>query len=255
MRTGSPILNSCKPLLLLGCLILAACSSNKAAVSSASGGGLNLSGTTWTVKRGDTLYAISRATKTSVGELARMNGLRAPYNIEVGQRLKVKGAGSSAAKSSSGKSATRTAAVTPSYKVPTSSWPAVGKRCWRWPTTGKVITPYSMSEGGNKGIDIGGTPGQPIYASAGGTVVYVGDQLRGYGNLIMLKHDEDYISAYAHNDTMLVVNGQKVKAGQKIATMGSSGASQPELHFQIRYRATAIDPQRYLPPQGKSPKC
>ena len=86
-------------------------------------------------------------------------------------------------------------------------------------------------------------------------VVYVGNQLRGYGNLIMIKHSEDYITAYAHNDTMLVNNGQSVKAGQKIATMGSTDAASVRLHFQIRYRATAIDPLRYLPPQGSKPKC
>ena len=83
-------------------------------------------------------------------------------------------------------------------------------------------------------------------------MVYVGNQLRGYGNLIMIKHSEDYITAYAHNDTMLVNNGQNVKAGQKI---GSSDATTVRLHFQIRYRATAIDPLRYLPPQGSKPKC
>jgi lipoprotein YgeR len=86
-------------------------------------------------------------------------------------------------------------------------------------------------------------------------VVYVGNQLRGYGNLIMIKHGEDYITAYAHNDTMLVNNGQNVKAGQKIATMGSTGTDTVKLHFQIRYKATAIDPQRYLPAQGSKPKC
>jgi lipoprotein YgeR len=86
-------------------------------------------------------------------------------------------------------------------------------------------------------------------------VVYVGNQLRGYGNLIMIKHGEDYITAYAHNDTMLVNNGQNVKAGQKIATMGSTGTDAVKLHFQIRYKATAIDPQRYLPAPGSKPKC
>ncbi|GGD24467.1 hypothetical protein GCM10011513_22490 [Franconibacter daqui] len=114
---------------------------------------------------------------------------------------------------------------------------------------------YSTADGGNKGIDIAGQRGQPIYASAAGRVVYEGNQLRGYGNLIMIKHTEDYITAYAHNDTTLVNNGQQVKAGQKIATMGSTGTDSVKLHFQIRYRATALDPQRYLPPQGRSPSC
>lgn len=119
-----------------------------------------------------------------------------------------------------------------------------------------MVAPYSLSEGGNKGIDIAAARGTPVYASGAGKVVYVGNQLRGYGNLIMIKHGEDYITAYAHNDTMLVNNGQNVKAGrQKIATMGSTGTDSVKLHFQIRYKATAIDPQRYLPAPGSKPKC
>ena len=228
-------------------LLIAGCSGNK---SSDPG---SYSGAVYTVKRGDTLYRISRMTGTSVKELARLNNISAPYTIEVGQRLKVNGSTKTA--SSPRKSSGKTAGVTPSSAVPQSSWPPVGQRCWRWPTSGKVILPYSSADGGNKGIDIAGSRGQPVVASGAGTVVYVGNQLRGYGNLIMIKHGEDYITAYAHNETLLVNNGQKVKVGEKIATMGSSGADGVQLHFQIRYRATAIDPQRYLPPPGKAPSC
>ena len=200
------------PIIAVFCLTLtllvAGCSGSK---SSDMG---SYSGAVYTVKRGDTLYRISRATGTSVKELARLNNISPPYTIEVGQ-----------------------------------------KRCWIWPASGKVVAPYSLSEGGNKGIDIAAARGTPVYASGAGKVVYVGNQLRGYGNLIMIKHGEDYITAYAHNDTMLVNNGQNVKAGQKIATMGSTGTDTVKLHFQIRYKATAIDPQRYLPAQGSKPKC
>ena len=225
-------------------LVLAGCSGNK------SGSEGSYSGSVYTVKRGDTLSRISRMTGTSVSELARMNGISPPYTIEIGQRLKVNG--KSGSKKSSG---SRTAKVTPSSAVPQSSWPPVGQRCWRWPASGKVVLPYSTAEGGNKGIDIAGSRGQPVYASGAGKVVYVGNQLRGYGNLIMIKHNEDYITAYAHNDKLMVNNGQSVKIGQQIATMGSSDADSVKLHFQIRYRATAIDPLRYLPPQGSKPKC
>lgn len=207
---------------------------------------------TYTVKRGDTLYGISRQTGTSVKELARLNGISPPYTIEIGQKLRT---GGKAAKKGSGKSSTRTAKVVPSSAVPQSSWPPVGQRCWRWPASGKVILPYSMANGGNKGIDIAGALGQPVYAAGAGKVVYAGNQLRGYGNLIMIKHGEDYITAYAHNARILVSNGQSVRIGQQIATMGSTDADSVRLHFQIRYRATAIDPQRYLPPQGSKPKC
>lgn len=231
-------------IMLLASLTLAGCSSTSD------------SGSTYTVKRGDTLYAISRRTGTSVRDLARLNNISPPYTIEVGQKLKLNG-GSKAKSSTAGKksSSTRTAAVTPSSAVPQSSWPPVGQRCWRWPTSGKVVMTYSTRDGGNKGIDIAGNRGQPVYAAGAGKVVYVGNQLRGYGNLIMIKHNEDYITAYAHNDKMMVNNGQSVKIGQQIATMGSTDADSVRLHFQIRYRATAIDPLRYLPPQGSKPKC
>lgn len=234
------------PFRLLLCLtlglILVGCSSDSG------------DGSTYTVKRGDTLYRISRATGTSVSDLARLNNLSPPYTIEIGQRLKTNGS-TGTSKSGKPKGSTSTAKVVPSSAVPQSSWPPVGQRCWRWPTSGKVILPYSTADGGNKGIDIAGSRGQPVYAAGAGKVVYVGNQLRGYGNLIMIKHSEDYITAYAHNDKMMVNNGQSVKIGQQIATMGSSDADTVKLHFQIRYRATAIDPLRYLPPQGSKPKC
>lgn len=233
-------------MLLCAGLLIAGCSGSK---SSDSG-----SGAVYIVKRGDTLYRISRTTGTSVKDLARLNGISPPYTIEVGQKLKLGGSKTASAKSTK-KSSSKTAAVRPSSSVPQSSWPPVGQRCWQWPASGKVILPYSTAEGGNKGIDISAARGTPVYAAGAGKVVYVGNQLRGYGNLIMIKHSEDYITAYAHNDTLLVNNGQSVKAGQKIATMGSTDAASVRLHFQIRYRATAIDPQRYLPPQGSKPKC
>lgn len=232
-------------IMLVGSLIVAGCSSSSD------------SGSTYTVKRGDTLYAISRSTGTSVRDLARLNNISPPYTIEVGQKLKLSGSTKTRPTSSktTTKSSTKTAAVRPSSSVPQSSWPPVGQRCWLWPASGKVILPYSTADGGNKGIDISAARGTPVYAAGAGKVVYVGNQLRGYGNLIMIKHSEDYITAYAHNDTLLVNNGQSVKAGQKIATMGSTDAASVRLHFQIRYRATAIDPLRYLPPQGSKPKC
>ncbi|BBV74745.1 hypothetical protein STW0522RAO56_07990 [Raoultella planticola] len=232
-------------MMLVSSLVIAGCSSSSD------------SGSVYTVKRGDTLYRISRTTGTSINDLARLNNISPPYTIEVGQRLKLNPGsgttkGGSSAKSRAG---TRTAASKSPVTLPPVSWPPVGQRCWRWPTSGKVILPYSSNDGGNKGIDIAGTRGQPVYAAGAGKVVYVGNQLRGYGNLIMIKHGEDYISAYAHNDKMMVNNGQNVKIGQQIATMGSSDADSVRLHFQIRYRATAIDPLRYLPPQGSKPKC
>lgn len=138
-----------------------------------------------------------------------------------------------------------TAPVSAPAAVASSNTAAVGS--WRWPTDGKVIDSFSASEGGNKGIDIAGSRGQPITATASGRVVYAGNALRGYGNLIIIKHNDDYLSAYAHNDTMLVREQQDVTAGQKIATMGSTGTSSVRLHFEIRYKGKSVNPLRFLP--------
>ena len=118
---------------------------------------------------------------------------------------------------------------------------------WIWPTKGRVIQNFSAGEQGNKGIDIAGQRGQPVVSTAAGTVVYSGNALRGYGNLIIVKHNENYLSAYAHNDRLLVSEGQRVKRGQKIATMGSSGTKSVRLHFEIRYQGKSVNPRRYLP--------
>lgn len=127
--------------------------------------------------------------------------------------------------------------------------PAVSSIKWQWPTQGRVISGFSSAEGGNKGIDIAGTKGQPVKAAAAGKVVYAGNALQGYGNLIIIKHNEDFLSAYAHNDTIKVEEQDTVKAGQTIATLGSSGTNSNKLHFEIRYHAKSVDPTRYLPKQ------
>lgn len=118
---------------------------------------------------------------------------------------------------------------------------------WRWPAMGTIIEEFSSSGEGNKGIDIAGSRGQSVVSAADGLVVYAGNALRGFGNLIIIKHNSDYISAYAHNDSMLVSEQQEVKAGQKIATMGSSGASSVRLHFEVRYKGRSVNPLLYLP--------
>ncbi len=150
-------------------------------------------GSTYTVKRGDTLFYIAWVTG---------NDFRDTTTTVV---------------------APVTAPTTVSTTQPTASSTSTSSpiSAWRWPTDGKVIENFSGAEGGNKGIDIAGSKGQAIVATADGRVVYAGNALRGYGNLIIIKHNDDYLSAYAHNDTMLVREQQEVKAGQKIATMGS----------------------------------
>lgn len=118
---------------------------------------------------------------------------------------------------------------------------------WSWPTSGKVIEQFSTAEQGNKGIDIAGSRGQAILSAADGQVVYSGNALRGFGNLIIINHNNEYLSAYAHNDVMLVKEGQKVKRGQHIARMGNTDTTSPRLHFEIRYRGQSVNPVSYLP--------
>jgi lipoprotein NlpD len=118
---------------------------------------------------------------------------------------------------------------------------------WVWPAKGKIVTPFSESAS-LKGIDIGGTSGQAVTASAGGKVVYAGTGLRGYGKLIIIKHSATYLSAYAHNKEILVKEGQQVTRGQRIAEMGNTDADQVKLHFEIRRQGKPVDPLRYLPP-------
>ena len=134
-----------------------------------------------------------------------------------------------------------------SQAMTTETAPAVSNVAWRWPTSGNVIQGFSNSDGGNKGIDISGSRGQAVNAAAGGRVVYSGNALRGYGNLIIIKHNDDFLSAYAHNDSILVKDQQEVKAGQQIAKMGSTGTNGVKLHFEIRYKGKSVDPTRYLP--------
>ncbi|MEJ2764070.1 murein hydrolase activator NlpD [Photobacterium sp. MCCC 1A19761] len=133
-------------------------------------------------------------------------------------------------------------------KVVTKKEPVSNKVTrWSWPTRGRVVGKFSNTENGNKGIDIAGQRGQTVKASAAGVVVYAGNALRGYGNLVIIKHNDDYLSAYAHNDTILVKEQQTVQAGQKIAAMGSSGTNSVRLHFEIRYKGKSVNPLRYLP--------
>ena len=125
--------------------------------------------------------------------------------------------------------------------------PVASNVAWQWPTQGNVIQGFSNTDGGNKGIDISGSRGQSVKAAASGRIVYAGNALRGYGNLIIIKHNDDFLSAYAHNDKILVSDQQEVKAGQEIAKMGSTGTNAVKLHFEIRYKGKSVDPVRYLP--------
>lgn len=122
---------------------------------------------------------------------------------------------------------------------------ALNQSTWAWPSDGPVIAAFDGSK--NKGLDFGGTAGDPVRAAADGRVVYVGAGLRGYGNMVIIKHDNTYLSAYAHNRALLVKENQLVRKGQKIAEMGSSESDRVTLHFEVRMKGQAVDPTAYLP--------
>jgi lipoprotein NlpD len=137
--------------------------------------------------------------------------------------------------------------TTPKVEEPikTATPTTVSKTGWAWPTKGKVIAKFN--EASNKGLDIAGKKGQAITASSAGKVIYAGSDLRGYGKLVIIKHNKTFLSVYAHNSKILVKEGQAVKAGQKIAAMGDTDANRVKLHFEIRERGKSIDPAKYLP--------
>jgi lipoprotein NlpD len=116
---------------------------------------------------------------------------------------------------------------------------------WLWPTAGKVIDGFDAPR--NKGVDIGGNEGDPVLAAADGEVVHVGSALRGYGNLVIIRHPGDYVTAYGHNRKILVSQGQQVKRGQQIAELGRTDSDRPKLHFEIRHQGKPLDPVKYLP--------
>ena len=216
------------------------------------------------VRRGDTLSGIARRTNHSVADLASLNGLRPPYRIYVGQKLALhsiarataeskpqpKPVPSPAQKTTVAKSSGAVAPVKRKAYAESEvqkNTAVNGAIAWQWPVSGPVISGFSLSETGNKGIDIRGSRGQAVKAAATGKVVYAGNALRGYGNLIIIKHNDDYLSAYAHNEVLRVKEQDTVKAGQHIADMGSSDAADVRLHFEIRYQGKSVDPRKYLP--------
>jgi len=199
-----------------------------------------------TVQRGDTVYRLAVSNGISPLDLAVWNGITPPYTIYPGQRLRLypAEAGTSGTPGGASRSAVRPTQAPPQPAAPP---PADSPFKWRWPTEGAIITRFTAGEATRQGIDIGGRSGQLVYASADGVVVYSGSGLVGYGELVIIKHDEQWLSAYGHNRTRLVNEGATVKAGEPIAEMGRTGAARDMLHFEIRYNGRPVDPLRYLP--------
>jgi murein DD-endopeptidase MepM/ murein hydrolase activator NlpD len=212
------------------------------------------------VERGDTLYQIARSNRQSVSSIVRWNNLSNPDAIEVGQVLRVSPPPGSSAGSSAGAQRTvprSSASASASAAVPaqrdsaatnaTASAAPATPISLVWPSSGQVVRSFDGRD--SKGIDIANSAGTAVVAAAPGTVVYAGNGLRGYGNLLIIKHDKDYLTAYAHNQSLLVKEGQAVSQGQKIAEMGSSDNDRVMLHFELRYQGRSIDPARDLPPR------
>ena len=190
------------------------------------------------VQPGDNLYRIGLRFGQSVNTLARWNNLRDTSQIEVGQVLRVRsGSSSSSASRSTSSSGSRTATTVAPVNRLNMQWPvAEGSR--------NIIANYNGTT--NKGIDIGGTRGEPVKAAAAGKVLYVGEGVRGYGKLILINHNSSTLTAYAHNDALHVQKDQTVRAGQTIATMGSSDSDRVKLHFEVRINGKAVNPMPYL---------
>ena len=235
---------------------------------------------TYTVQPGDMLTKIGMDTGQSWRDLARWNNLADPNHLEVGQVLRVMPPTGDVAPGSTVTTTTTTTTTAPvpaatfkplppvvakagsapaSAPVTASAVPLTGVATpqpiaahegdddltWAWPAAGPVVAPFDDAR--TKGLAIGGKAGDPVYAAADGRVVYAGSGLRGYGNLVIVKHNANYLTAYAHNQTLLVKEDQIVKRGQKIAEMGSTDADRVQLHFEIRKQGKPIDPSRLLP--------
>lgn len=201
------------------------------------------------VERGDTVSKIARKHRESVQSIARWNNLANPDAIEVGQVLRIAPPGTDAATGASLRSNAGTAAASAGRTaapraLPDAAAPANGISLI-WPTAGKIVRGFDGVN--SKGIDIVNAPGTPIVAAATGTVVYAGNGLRGYGNLLIVKHNADFLTAYAHNRKLLVKEGESVAQGQTIAEMGDTDNDRVALHFELRYGGRSIDPSRYLP--------
>ncbi|HUH59661.1 MAG TPA: peptidoglycan DD-metalloendopeptidase family protein [Candidimonas sp.] len=229
--------------------VLAGCASRttKAPVTDMSGGPVAPStGGTYIVRPGDTLYKIAQANNVDVVTLARLNNIGDPGQLRVGQVLRLDGSGAAPIPAAPGVG--KPAPITPVVPAEPATTAArasdAGTINWGWPASGKVIQSFNAN---TKGIDIAGAIGEPVHAAADGKVMYAGNGVRGLGNLILLGHSDGFITAYAHNQTLLVKTGQQIKKGAKIAAIGQTDTTSPRLHFEVRRRGTPVNPLSYLP--------
>lgn len=253
--------------ILLPVLLLLSCASsnNRAPVSSV-GQPASHKLNSHTVAAGETLYSIAWRYNLDYQNLAEINGISKPYRIMPGQKLRLSGVAvrlsyaEKKARQNAPKSTPKPVKTPPPAKpkervIKQTSTPVAVKTqsvkssplVWSWPVKGSVISAFQSGKGLNKGIDIGAKLGESVLAAADGEVVYAGSGLRGYGKLIIIKHQNSYLSAYAHNSQLLAKEGDVVKRGQKIAEVGSSGTQSVKLHFEVRHDGVPKDPLQFLP--------
>ena len=201
---------------------------------------------TYLVRKGDSLYSIAFRYGLDYKSLARINRVRPPYTIYVGQSIRLRGS-AKLRKKDSGPVATEPPSKPPSKGSKAPRAPNALVSSWRWPLEGGVINRFSLVQPVNKGIDIAGGIGDAVTVAADGVVVYAGGNLRGYGQLVIVKHNDSFLSAYGNNEKMLVQEGERVKAGKPIARMGETAANDVMLHFEIRRDGKPVDPLKYLP--------
>lgn len=220
----------------------------------------SVKGTQYIVRKGETLYSIAWRSGIDVRDIASFNNIPSPYKIFPGQNIRLSKKIASIVNASLPKSnGNEENAKVVKKPIAQQNNRAYGGnvdrkktnlnrkvRHWKWPTKGKIISYFSSAQKMSKGINIAGKRGQPVLSTADGKVVYAGDALSGYGKLIIVKHNEDYLSAYAHNDHILVKEHQTVKAGDKIAKMGSTDSHKVMLHFEVRYKGKSVNPLKYL---------
>ena len=199
------------------------------------------------VQKGDTLYSIAWRYGLDYKALATVNGIKSPYTIFVDQKIVLRGEPKKSVRKKAPQRTKPKPKSQPKSRNKTPAPPNVEQVAWRWPLKGEVIKEFSLTGKLNKGIDIKGKTGARVNAAAAGVVVYAGGNLRGYGKLVIVKHNDRFLSAYGNNQDIRVKEGDRVTSGQMLAKVGTSGSDIEMLHFEIRLNGKPENPRRYLP--------